>query len=86
MARGQIIKGRVSALKLPDRLKCLVNIFNTIKWYIYNLEFDKTKCETFFNFLGLKSICAMYATDYVEYYSYRELENQMPSYLLYEIN
>ena len=42
--------------------------------------------ETFFNFLGLKSICAMYATDYVEYYSYRELENQMPSYLLYEIN
>ncbi|WP_029200372.1 hypothetical protein [Oribacterium sp. NK2B42] len=39
----------------------------------------------FYNFLGLKSICKMFAVDYIEDYSYQEIAMKVSSQLFYEI-
>ena len=38
-----------------------------------------------YNFLGLRSVCAMYAKDYVDYYSYQEILTRLSSFLLVEL-
>ena len=39
----------------------------------------------FFNFLGLKSICSMYATDFCDSFDYFEVSERLPSLLLIKI-
>ena len=41
--------------------------------------------DVFFNFLGLKSICGMYATDFSDTFNYQPFAEVLPSLLLYEI-
>ena len=47
----------------------------------------KKRCDglgVFFNFLGLKSICSMFATDFKDNYSYQRFVDHMPSLLFME--
>ena len=52
-------------------------------------EIEKQKridgLRAFFNFLGLKSICSMFATDFKDGYSYGEILERMSTFLLMEI-
>ena len=41
--------------------------------------------DVFFNYLGLKSICSMYAVDFVDNINYRVFAEHLPSPLLFEI-
>lgn len=41
--------------------------------------------DAFFNFLGLKSICSMYALDFVDTFNYRPFADRLPTSLLFEI-
>ena len=52
---------------------------NTAKALICDSDMEKRVAglEVFYNFLGFKSICCLYATDYSEEYDYRDIVSQM---------
>jgi len=47
-----------------------------------NQQTRKDGLDAFFNFLGLKSVCGMFATDFEEKYCYQGIAEKLPSFLL----
>ena len=54
---------------------------------IANDSQEKQICglEVFYNFLGLKSVCNMYATDFKDEFNYKRIADRLPSFLLLTI-
>ena len=50
-----------------------------------NQQTRKDGLDAFFNFLGLKSVCVMFSTDYEDRHSYRQIADRIPSHLLMEL-
>ena len=65
----------------------LVNKLNIANGLITNESQEKRilGLEVFYNFLGLKSVCTMYATDFVDVFSYRRVADSLPSFLLLQM-
>ncbi len=67
-------------------LKYLENKLTIANDLIANESQEKRICglDVFYNFLGLKSVCTMYATDFVDKFNYRRIADRLPSFLLFQ--